>query len=166
MNLTTIATSGGRYLQRLVLAILGTDPQHAKPAINHSPSAGIKPIESEQPVPEGATTGAPVQATRKRPKRQRPPIVEVLPLEQRRWLTVKETSARFPCFSEKSLRHLIAQAEAYAKYPKDGLVSNGLIGCICRPAGQRKILIDAAKFETWLTAGAVGVSATEPANAR
>ena len=43
------------------------------------------------------------------PKRRRQtliaPKIESLPLEQRRWLTVKETSARFPCFSEKSLRH-------------------------------------------------------------
>ena len=47
------------------------------------------------------------------PKRRRQtlnvPKIELLPLEQRRWLTIKETSARFPCFSEKSLRHLIAQ---------------------------------------------------------
>ena len=93
------------------------------------------------------------------PKRRRQtliaPKIESLPLEQRRWLTVKETSARFPCFSEKSLRHLIAQAEAYAKYPKAGLRSNGMIDCIVRPAGQRKIVIDATKFESWLASGAV-----------
>ena len=70
------------------------------------------------------------------------PKTESLSLEHRRWLTVKETSARFPCFSEKSLRHLIAQAEAYAKYPKAGLRSNGMIDCIAQkqnmpPSGMR-----------------------------
>ena len=112
------------------------------------------------------------------PKRRRQtliaPKIESLPLEpgrpdvvrvmnQRRWLTVKETSARFPCFSEKSLRHLIAQAEAYAKYPKAGLRSNGMIDCIVRPAGQRKIVIDATKFESWLASGAVAPRNAVPA---
>lgn len=101
------------------------------------------------------------------PKRRRQtliaPKIESLPLEQRRWLTVKETSARFPCFSEKSLRHLIAQAEAYAKYPKAGLRSNGMIDCIVRPAGQRKIVIDATKFEAWLASGAVAPRNAVPA---
>ena len=101
------------------------------------------------------------------PKRRRHtlsvPKLELLPLEQRRWLTVKETSARFPCFSEKSLRHLIAQAEAYAKYPKAGLRSNGMINCIVRPAGQRKIVIDATKFEAWLTSGVVAPRNAVPA---
>lgn len=101
------------------------------------------------------------------PKRRRQtlsvPKIELLPLEQRRWLTVKETAARFPCFSEKSLRHLIAQAEAYAKYPKAGLRSNGMIDCIVRPAGQRKIVIDATKFEAWLASGAVAPRNVAPA---
>ena len=101
------------------------------------------------------------------PKRRRQtliaPKIESPPLEQRRWLTVKETSARFPCFSEKSLRHLIAQAEAYAKYPKAGLRSNGMIDCIVRPAGQRKIVIDATKFEAWLASGAVAPRNAVPA---
>jgi hypothetical protein len=101
------------------------------------------------------------------PKRRRQTLsvqkIESLPLEQRRWLSVKETSARFPCFSEKSLRHLIAQAEAYAKYPKAGLRSNGMIDCIVRPAGQRKIVIDATKFEAWLTSGAVAQRDVAPA---
>ena len=89
--------------------------------------------------------------------------IESLPLEQRRWLTVKETSARFPCFSEQSLRHLITQAEAYAKFPKAGLRSNGMIDCIVRPAGQRKIVIDVTKFEAWLASGAVAPRNVAPA---
>ena len=104
-----------------------------------------------------------IAATKRRRKTLNVPKIELLPLEQRRWLSVKETSARFPCFSEKSLRHLIAQAEAYANFPKAGLRSNGMIECIVRPAGQRKIVIDATKLEAWLASGAVAPRSAAPA---
>ena len=76
--------------------------------------------------------------------------VDVQPLEQQRWLSVKQTAARYPCFSENALRNLIFSAEAYARCPKAGLRSNGFLECIVRPAGQRKIIIDTIKFEAWL----------------
>jgi hypothetical protein len=78
-----------------------------------------------------------------------------VPLEDLKWLTVRQTHLRFRTYSEKALRHLVTQAEAYQKYPKAGLRSNGLIDCILRPAGARKILIDAEKFEQWLRDSAV-----------
>ena len=81
--------------------------------------------------------------------------VEPIPLDQRRWLTVKEMAARYPCFTESSLRNLIYSAESYANYPKPGLRSNGFIDCIVRVAGQRKILIDTTRFEQWLEAQSV-----------
>ena len=84
--------------------------------------------------------------------------LECLPLDQRRWLTIKEMAIRYPFFSEKALRHLIFSAEAYAKFPKDGLRSNGFIDCIVRPAGQRKIIIDTTKFEEWLEKGSFSAS--------
>ena len=77
--------------------------------------------------------------------------IEPIPLDQRRWLTVKEMAARYP-FTESSLRNLIYSAESYANFPKPGLRSNGFIDCIVRVAGQRKILIDTTKFESWLEA--------------
>ena len=86
-------------------------------------------------------------------RKQAPVDNECLPLDQRRWLTIKETAVRYPFFTEKALRHLIFSAEAYAKFPKDGLRSNGFIDCIVRPAGQRKIIIDTTKFEEWLEKG-------------
>ena len=73
-----------------------------------------------------------------------------VPLERLKWLTFRQASLRYPAFTEKSLRHLQAQAEAYQRHPKAGLKSSGFINCIIRPAGQRKILIDAEKFEEWL----------------
>ena len=84
--------------------------------------------------------------------------VDVQPLEPQRWLTVKQTAARYPCFSENALRNLIFSAEAYARCPKAGLRSNGIIDCIVRPAGQRKIIIDTIKFEAWLENGAFPVT--------
>ena len=78
-----------------------------------------------------------------------------VPLEMLKWLTFKQASLRYPAFSEKSLRHYQAQAEAYQRHPKAGLKSNGFIKCLIRPAGQRKILIDAEKFEEWLRSWAV-----------
>lgn len=79
-----------------------------------------------------------------------------LPLEKLKWLTIAQASLRYPGFSEKSLRHLQAQAEAYQRYPKAGLKSNGFINCLVRPAGQRKILINAEKFEAWLESCSLG----------
>ncbi|MBK7646697.1 MAG: hypothetical protein IPJ12_05935 [Betaproteobacteria bacterium] len=85
-------------------------------------------------------------------KRNKKPRIEVqpIPLENLKWLTIAQTSLRYPAFSQKALRHLVASAEAYHRYPKAGLKSNGFIHCICRPAGQRKIVIEAEKFEQWL----------------
>ena len=158
MNIKTIASSSTRYLQRLVRAILGTEPRPVEIMLSH---------RAEVPTNVTESAHKDVANPAKRKRRQLPaPKVDALPLEQRRWLTIKEASARFPCFSEKSLRHLIAQAEAYSKYPKEGLRSNGLIGCFCQPAGQRKILIDAAKFDAWLEGGALSASNATPAKAR
>lgn len=92
------------------------------------------------------------EVTRPSPKRTH---AQNLPLEQLKWLTIAQASMRYPAFSEKSLRHLQAQAEAYQRHPKAGLKSNGFINCLIRPAGQRKILIDAEKFEEWLRSWAV-----------
>lgn len=85
-------------------------------------------------------------------KRNKKPRIEAqpIPLENLKWLTIAQTSLRYPAFSEKALRHLVAQAEAYHRYPKANLKSNGFIHCISRPAGQRKIVIEAEKFEQWL----------------
>ena len=91
--------------------------------------------------------------TEKQSTKQANADIECLPLDQRRWLTIKEMAVRYPFFTEKALRHLIFSAEAYAKFPKDGLRSNGFIDCIVRPAGQRKIIIDTTKFEDWLEKG-------------
>ena len=96
--------------------------------------------------------------TEKQTTKQANADIECLPLDQRRWLTIKEMAVRYPFFSEKALRHLIFSAEAYAKFPKDGLKSNGFIDCIVRPAGQRKIIIDTTKFEEWLEKGSLSGS--------
>jgi len=79
------------------------------------------------------------------PKAEAAPV----PLENRRWLTIKNTAQRYP-YTEGALRHLVFQAEQYAKYPKSGLKSNGFSNCIVRPEGARRVLIDAEKFELWL----------------
>ncbi|WP_157977944.1 hypothetical protein [Paraburkholderia kururiensis] len=71
------------------------------------------------------------------------------PLEDRRWLTIKQTAQRYP-YSEGAIRHLVFQAEQYAKHPKSGLKSNGFLACVVRPHGTRRVLIDAAQFEHWL----------------
>jgi len=168
MDIKTIASGSARYFRRLGLAILGADPLPLRPQADAGAPALMNALDSLQSPVESRITESPVKPERKRRNSLKPPVtsIEVIPLEQRRWLTIKEASARFPCFSEKSLRHLVAQAEAYAKYPKAGLRSNGLIGCICRPAGQRKILIDAAKFDAWLSAGAIGDSGSSPTKVR
>lgn len=170
MNIKTIVIRAAKRVQRLVRAILGVRAVSVSPtAAQRRKVARIalqRVVHADAPTIDGNSDVAAIPqaptAVRRRRKRTRIEV-EVLPLEKRRWLTIRETSARFPCFSEKSLRHLVAQAENYAMYPKAGLRSNGLVGCIVRPAGTRKILIDAEKFEAWLTSSTVVSSDQKPA---
>jgi hypothetical protein len=154
MNIKTMIIRTAKRVEFLVQSICGVSASSAPPA--RAPSAGQRLVSVGRKKVTSITTDAENEKMPSAKRRRKPTSssVEVLPLEQRRWLTVKETSARFPCFSEQALRHLIYSAEAYANYPKAGLRSNGFIACIARPAGQRKVIINAAKFEEWLTAGA------------
>lgn len=166
MNIKNILTGFSLRVQRISRTVGFTGQSHTQTNVKPSPpSDGMSEIRSH--FGKAGLRDDPGSESVIAPKRRRHtlklPKIELLPLEQRRWLTVKETSARFPCFSEKSLRHLIAQAEAYAKYPKAGLRSNGMIDCIIRPAGQRKIVIDVTKFEAWLASGAVTPRIAAPA---
>ena len=159
MNIKNILAGVALRVQQISRAVGFTGQSHsqanARPSV---PVAGMSETRShfgKAALRDDLGSDSVIAAPKRRRHTLSVPTIELLPLEQRRWLTVKETSARFPCFSEQSLRHLIAQAEAYAKFPKAGLRSNGMIDCIVRPAGQRKIVIDATKFEVWLTSGAV-----------
>jgi len=155
MNIKTMIIHTITRVERLVQSIFGVSVALVPPA--RASRAEPPPARSRKPTANSIKANAESPQTPLVKRRRKPTSnkVEVLPLEQRRWLTVKETSARFPCFSEKSLRHLIYSAEAYANYPKAGLRSNGFLACIVRPAGPRKVIIDAAKFEAWLAAGAI-----------
>ena len=110
------------------------------------------PIKSEYSLTEPAPVK--VSQTRKASKKVE---VQPLPLDQLKWLPLKQAPLRWPSFTEKALRHIIAQAEAYAKFPQSGLRSNGFIDCFVRPAGQRKIILNAEKFEVWLKSFSVPV---------
>jgi hypothetical protein len=69
-----------------------------------------------------------------------------------RWLTVNRMAADYKeVISEAALRHLIWNAEAYARFPRAGLPSNGFLPVIVRPPFQRKVLLDRVAFEKWLT---------------
>lgn len=166
MNIKNILAGVALRVQQISRAVgfTGQSPiqANAKPS---APVAGMSETRShfgKAALRDNIGSDSVIAAPKGRRRALNVPKIELLPLEQRRWLTVKETSARFPCFSEQSLRHLIAQAEAYAKYPKAGLRSNGMIDCIVRPAGQRKIVIDATKFEAWLASSAVTPSNASP----
>lgn len=119
---------------------------HVSPKLEgcQSPLTQI-PVESEKASVKPATEKVPRSRTPSKKAEVQP-----LPLDQLTWLTLKQAALRWPSFTEKSLRHTVSQAEAYKKYPQSGLVSNGFIDCIVRPAGQRKIILNAEKFEQWL----------------
>lgn len=69
-----------------------------------------------------------------------------------RWLTVNRLAAEYKeVITEAALRHLIWNAEAYARFPRAGLPSNGFLPVIVRPPFQRKVLLDRVAFEKWLT---------------
>ena len=55
------------------------------------------------------------------------------------YLTVKQTSMRYPAFSESSLRDLIHNEH-----------KNGFSCCVFRPPGMRKVLIYIPSFEAWI----------------
>ena len=155
MNIKTMIIRSIKRVERLAMSIFGVSASSVPPA--RAPAAGQRLTSGRRAKVTSITadTENAQVASAKRRRKQTSSKIEALPLEQRRWLTVKETAARFPCFSEQALRHLIYSAEAYANYPKAGLRSNGFIACIVRPAGQRKVIIDATKFEEWLAAGAL-----------
>lgn len=131
-------------------ALTTTPPSAAAAAALDSPTTVADGLPQTLQTVSAPTTGTP----RKRNKQARVPDLPV-PLEKLKFLTIAQAALRYPAFSEKSLRHTVAQAEAYQRYPKAGLKSNGFVDCIIRPAGQRKILIDAEKFEEWLHSWAV-----------
>lgn len=108
---------------------------------------------------ESPSTDLPSPETKKpRKRRSKPKSAEYppVPLENLRWLTISQTAKRYQVHTEKALRHLVAQAEAYAKHPKSGLRSNGFLTCFIRPAGQRKIIVISNKYEEWLSSFSSG----------
>lgn len=125
------------------------------PAIGQDGSSGSEGSCDEGASDEEDSSAANTVGARPAAKKQHAEN-QGLPLEKLKWLTIAQASLRYPGFSEKSLRHLQAQAEAYQRYPKAGLKSNGFINCLVRPAGQRKILINAEKFEAWLESCSLG----------
>jgi hypothetical protein len=113
------------------------------------------------PTPVQDTTASHGQAAPKTRKTKKARIKDQpVALENLKWLTIAQAALRYPAFTEKALRHLQSSAESYARYPKAGLRSNGFLDCVIRPAGQRKIIIDASRFETWLAASAVSGQST------
>jgi hypothetical protein len=129
----------------VALAVKDKQAEAAEPAADHAAPA---PATNPADLPSAET---PPCEKKPRKRRHSTPKAETAPtpLEDRRWLTVKQTAQRYP-YSEGALRHLIWEAEAYAKHPKSGLKSNGFLNCIVRPEGARRVLINAEKFEHWL----------------
>ena len=97
-----------------------------------------------------------------------PPALEVPPLAQlarlpppepavpspNRWMSIRSCAHEYrQVITEAALRHLVWQAEAYAKSPSLGLKCNGFLAVIIRPPGQRKVLLDRVEFEKWLVSG-------------
>jgi len=136
---------GQPRLRGLALGVEDNQAGAENPATDNTTQASVT-----SPADTSAAERAPGE---KKPRKRRysTPKAEMAPtpLEVRRWLTVKQTAQRYP-YSEGALRHLIWEAEAYAKSPKGGLKSNGFLNCIVRPDGARRVLIDAEKFELWL----------------
>lgn len=77
--------------------------------------------------------------------------------QRNRFGTVKQFAQAYSSITtEAALRHLIWQAESYARNPTANLKSNGFLPVIYRPGGRRKILLNWEAFERWLTMGQAG----------
>ena len=82
------------------------------------------------------------------------------PKQRSRFGTVKQVAQAYSDITtEGALRHLIWQAESYARNPKASLKSNGFLPVIHRPGGGRKILLEWNAYERWLTSGSQGKGA-------
>jgi hypothetical protein len=126
-----------------------------KLAASEPTTGAIATVEIDDKSMATSIASDPAEVVAKVPKsprnsKKQKEAVEPVPLEKLKFLTIAQTALRYQTYSEKALRHLQAQAEAYQRYPKAGLRSNGFINCIIRPAGKRKIIIDAEKFELWM----------------
>ena len=76
------------------------------------------------------------------------------PKQRSRFGTVKQVAQAYSDITtEGALRHLIWQAESYARKPKANMKSNGFMAVIHRPGGGRKLLLDWSAYERWLTSG-------------
>lgn len=120
-------------------------------------SSSLIPGDGDASLSVSATAVASVESaakpTKPRAKRRKTALLDVpVPIEKLKYLTVAQAAMRYPAFTQKAIRHLVASGEAYQNFPKAGLKSNGgFINCIVRPAGQRKVIINADKFELWLS---------------
>lgn len=82
------------------------------------------------------------------------------PKQRGRFGTVKQVAQAYSDITtEGALRHLIWQAESYARNPKANLKSNGFLAVIHRPGGGRKILLEWSAYERWLASGPQGMGA-------
>jgi hypothetical protein len=131
----------------IAMQLLASEPQ----------IGAFEPVEiDDQSIAQLIATD-PQQVTAKAPKsprnsKKQKVAAEPVQLLDLKFLTIPQTATRYQVHTEKALRHLQAQAEAYLRFPKAGLRSNGFIECVFRPDGQRKILIIAEKYEQWLVA--------------
>lgn len=117
----------------------------------------FEPVEIDDQSIAQLNATDPQEVTAKAPKsprnsKKQKVAAEPVQLLDLKFLTIPQTATRYQVHTEKALRHLQAQAEAYLRFPKAGLRSNGFIECVFRPDGQRKILIIAEKYEQWLVA--------------
>lgn len=104
-------------------------------------------LDAEKQVAKGD------QPPKKRAKRkkQKPRTKAIRPqVSTLQWLTIEEAATKFP-FSASAIRHLVFQAEAYAKDPKPGLKSNGFLSVIVRRPGVRRVFLDEKRFMAWMT---------------
>lgn len=131
-----------------VIGLSGSTPEATSPVPTLN-EGNASPSASASAAPTAEAVAKPPKPRSKRKKTASGDLS--VPIERLKYLTIAQTALRYPAFSEKALRHLQAQAESYQRFPKAGLRSNGFINCIVRPAGQRKVIIAADKFELWLS---------------
>ncbi|MDP2882795.1 MAG: hypothetical protein Q8N89_14605 [Azonexus sp.] len=146
----------GFYITLVGSKTFDTDGERHPGNFRPETHSAVASLIEQSPSTDKADAGK-KKPRKKRTKPQSPEYLPV-PVSELKWLTIAQAAIRFPNYSEKAYRHLVAQAEAYAKHPKSGLRSNGFLPCVVRPAGKRKILINAEKFEEWLKSFAVSAS--------
>lgn len=121
-----------------------------------TPTASSALQTHSQPVEVGSPAVTEIKPKRSYKTRKSQQVVEPLPLNERKWISIKQAAAMYPK-SEQAFRHLAHQSARQLKYPQAGLPSSGFEKCVVRQPGSRNVYLIVEELDRWMAMGQGGV---------